>query len=236
MYNPIKGTEFEELLETWWRSENEEKGICSKSLVRLIGKGKKSPNPITSANCPALTDIFNEKKFEFAEMAARVRSQLPAQIARLEKHFGKTLTAENMMEFFHLIDEHLAFNYEPSPDQCKLDLYNDMLLVSTSILAHDLDRSDSDGYSMAYRYLSWQPILQTLANLDTAVREENPVTLKYLFVGLHDVNLAHLLSSLGYYHDLASEQSSHLPGIDFNSSIRFEVWEKEMYADESLDE
>ena len=34
-----------------------------------------------------------------------------------------------------------------------------------------------------------------------SIQEENPLTLKYLFVAMHDINLVHILGGLDYYSD-----------------------------------
>ena len=53
---------------------------------------------------------------------------------------------------------------------------------------------------------------------------------------MHDINLTHLLGALGYYRSFESEKTQHIPGVDYNSSLRFEVMEKEMTEDSSLDD
>ena len=63
--------------------------------------------------------------------------------------------------------------------------------------------------SAAYRHLTWEPILDTLRNLESLISEENPITLRYLYVSLHDINLAHMLASLGYY---GGAENSYIPG------------------------
>ena len=91
--------------------------------------------------------------------------------------------------------------------------------------------------SAAYRHLTWEPILDTFRNLESLISEENPITLRYLYVSLHDINLAHLLASIGYYS--GPENYNYIPGVDFNSSVRFEIMEKVIFADDeqfSLDE
>lgn len=199
LFNPIKGTEFETMLMI-----KENKSVCPTTLVRLIEKDvcRFRYGSSNQDICPGLGKIFEQQKFDYAQMALSVRQQLPTEVDRVEKHLGKTLTGdEGLQDFFIDIDEYLTQNYEPT-DTCNLDLYNDMLLVSSSILSHDLDTSSNSNPRSAYRHLIWEPILQTLTNLDALVTHENPITLKYLFIALHDINIAHILGSLGYYSEV----------------------------------
>ena len=57
-----------------------------------------------------------------------------------------------------------------------------------------------------------------------------------MFVAMHDFNLVHMLGPLGYYSD--EDDSSvwkHVQGVDFNSSIRFEVFEEALYSESDID-
>ena len=51
---------------------------------------------------------------------------------------------------------------------------------------------------------------------------------------MHDINLVHMLATLGYFSEDESEGWNNVVGVDFNSSIRFEVYETVMYASDSL--
>ena len=83
-------------------------------------------------------------------MADSVKAQLPAQVGRIEAHFGHPLNGETIDQLFLQMDEYMSYNYEGDVDTCKLDLYNDMLLLSSSILAHDLDTSDENNSSNVF--------------------------------------------------------------------------------------
>ena len=65
------------------------------------------------------------------------------------------------------------------------------------------------------------------------IRAENPLTLRYLYVALHDLNLVHMLSALGYYNSYLDW--SKLSGVDFGSSLRFEIYETTMFTENELD-
>ena len=80
-------------------------------------------------------------------MAESVKSQLPAQVRRVEEHFGRPLNGETIDQMFLQMDEYMSYNYGGYVDTCRLDLYNDMLLLSSSILAHDLDTSEEENSS-----------------------------------------------------------------------------------------
>ena len=74
-----------------------------------------------------------------------------------------------------------------------------------------------------------------MSNVELLIREENPLTLKYLYFAMHDINLVHMLATLGYFSEDASGAWNNVIGVDFNSSIRFEVYETVMYASDALD-
>ena len=46
-----------------------------------------------------------------------------------------------------------------------------------------------------------KPILEVLGNVEKLITEENPLTLKYIFFVMHDINLIHMLTVLDYYTD-----------------------------------
>ena len=66
------------------------------------------------------------------------------------------------------------------------------------------------------------------------IRAENPLTLRYLYLALHDLNLVHMLAALGYYSSDDLEWSK-LSGVDFSSSLRFEIYETTMFTEDELD-
>ena len=51
---------------------------------------------------------------------------------------------------------------------------------------------------------------------------------------MHDINLVHMLETLGYFSENESGNWNNVLGVDFNSSIRFEVYETVMYASDAL--
>ena len=63
------------------------------------------------------------------------------------------------------------------------------------------------------------------------MRAENPLTLKYLYLAVHDLNIVHLLTVMGYFDDTAE-----IWGASFNASVRFEVYQTEPSPYESLDD
>lgn len=68
------------------------------------------------------------------------------------------------------------------------------------------------------------------------IREENPLTLRYLLIALHDINLVHILGVLGYYSDVDDpEHWGNVGGVDLNSSVRFEIYDTIMFTEESVD-
>ena len=99
-----------------------------------------------------------------------------------------------------------------------------------------LGREGTDHKSRAFRHLTWEPIAQTLENLNALIREENPLTLKYLYFATHDLYLVHMLSSLGYYSDEDDPTLwQDVRGVSFNASLRFEIYETTLSANDSLD-
>lgn len=78
----------------------------------------------------------------------------------------------------------------------------------------------------------WSPTHAVLSNILTMIEEENPLTLRYLYVALHDINLVHILGILGYYSDHDDPTLwETVGGVDMNSSVRFEVHETVMYTE-----
>ena len=72
--------------------------------------------------------------------------------------------------------------------------------------------------------MQWDPTLKLLKNVNKLLKEENPLTLRYLFIAMHDINLIDMLAAMGY--DFSNQQSQgEYRGVDFNDSLRFEVYE-----------
>ena len=140
LYNPIKGTGFEALLDAHQSNQ-----VCQKSLIRTISKVSSRVTQLSTVECPELAKVFKNKLFDYSQMAESVKAQLPAQVGRVEAHFGRPLNGETIDQLFLQMDEYISYNYEGGVDTCMLDLYNDMLLLSSSILAHDLDTSEENG-------------------------------------------------------------------------------------------
>ena len=70
-----------------------------------------------------------------------------------------------------------------------------------------------------------------LTNVCSLITEENPLTLKYLFVALHDINLVHMLTVLNEIHS-ASDDTSFVTPIDFNDSLRFELFRTRLFTED----
>ena len=49
---------------------------------------------------------------------------------------------------------------------------------------------------------------------------------------MHDINLVHILVTLGYFSE--DEDWNDKIGVDFNSSVRFEIYETVMFASDTL--
>ena len=87
----------------------------------------------------------------------------------------------------------------------------------------------------------FKSIGEVLTNVDHLIRAENPLTLKYFFLVVHDLNLVHFLAVLGYYVDVettkeSSESWTSVKGVDFNDSVRFEVYETVLFTHDSLND
>ena len=82
------------------------------------------------------------------------------------------------------------------------------------------------------------PILQLLTNIDTILNEENPLSLKYMMYGVHDLQIINLLTLLGYYlmdpENFWSQNTLKPPS--YNASIRFEVLQRVLFTEHDPDE
>ena len=60
LYNPIKGTGFEALLDASQFTQ-----VCQKSLVRTISKVSSRVTQLSKVECPELAKVFKNKLFDY---------------------------------------------------------------------------------------------------------------------------------------------------------------------------
>ena len=172
---------------------------------------------------------------------------LPHQLQRVEAAIGLHLDESNLYAFFFKVDKFIVAEHVNQGDKevqiLTCTLYDDAVLVSSFILSHNFVSSRRPELAAAYHNLNIEPIMQTLTNVDRLIRAENPLTLKYLYIAMHDLNLANVLTVLGYFSDLSIEgtasrstwTSEEVQGVSFNNSVRFEVYQTVPNANDSLD-
>ena len=78
------------------------------------------------------------------------------------------------------------------------------------------------------------PILELLGNIDSLLVEENPLTLRYFFYAVHDLQLIHFLILLDYIElgEGAKWSKGSVRPPAFNASLRFEILQNPLYAED----
>ena len=81
------------------------------------------------------------------------------------------------------------------------------------------------------------PILELLGNIDSLLVEENPLTLRYFFYAVHDLQLIHFLILLDYIElgEGAKWSKGSVRPPAFNASLRFEILQNPLYAEDDPD-
>ena len=94
------------------------------------------------------------------------------------------------------LDKYISEHYGSDDDDLK-----EVQLMQTLIIAHNFLTKDGSGDLIHKLHLSKlaTPLLELLSNVDSILVQENPLTLRYFYYAVHDLQLIHFLILLGYF-------------------------------------
>ena len=127
------------------------------------------------------------------------------------------------------LDRYLSDNYGKGEDLTEIQL------MQTLIIAHNFLTSDGQTGDSVHQLHLWKlatPILELLGNIDSLLVEENPLTLRYFFYAVHDLQLIHFLILLDYIElgEGTKWSKGSIKPPTFNASLRFEVLQNPLYV------
>ena len=174
-------------------------------------------------NCKNIHRYLSEDKYDVEGLQKLLEAQFgEGEIAQtrleLEERFGRY--PETLRDYLTLLDAMISELYHTGDDpDARLPSYSRQ---STFIIANNFHGPDSDPFKV-YATRLIVPILQTLINVTDNVENKRFDHLKYIFIHVHEQNIASFLKFFGYWD--AFGYSKH---TKFSSSVRIELLVKVM--------